>query len=156
MKDHRRPILLILLPTALAAFLIGWVYTSNYHGFTRDVTPTTVPWGFLCAGCAAVAAGGTWVIARGGRWLIPLLRFMLGLLAMIQLPPIMLWALFDNQVVADGPSGPIGSWKWALPHLALLALSLLSSHALRKRRGDIFSQMIPPPKSSDRPDPPRP
>lgn len=41
------------------------------------------------------------------------------LLALLQVPPVLLWFLFHDRVISDGPTGPVGNALWAVPHLAL-------------------------------------
>ncbi len=47
------------------------------------------------------------------------------LVALLQVPPIILWFVFHGSGIADGPSPFAAHWGYTIPHLTLLITSPL-------------------------------
>ena len=49
-----------------------------------------------------------------------------GILALLQVPPILLWFAFHGSGISDGtpPSAFVAHWAYSIPHLAVLAASV--------------------------------
>lgn len=60
--------------------------------------------------------------------------------ALVQIPPIILWFLFHGQGISDGspPSGFTAHWGYSMPHI----LIFLICAAILYKQGPIFSQGI--------------
>jgi len=61
----------------------------------------------------------------------------LGLIAVMQIPPTVLWFAFDGQGVGEHGATPVGHWAWAVPHIVLALLALYTGYLVRSRPNDI-------------------
>jgi hypothetical protein len=76
------------------------------------------------------AFGPTEAEVRVWGWLC--LALVCAAIGMLQVPAALLWFLFHGSGISDGspPSAFVAHWAYALPHLALLALSVLAAARL--------------------------
>ena len=59
-----------------------------------------------------------------------------GIVALLQVPPVLLWFAFHGSGISDGtpPSTFVAHWAYSIPHLALLAASAVMVRTLLARR----------------------
>ena len=103
-------------PTEAQVVLWGWV--SIYLGLA--VVPLTVG---ACRSHSRIIQG-----VAGLGW---------GIVALLQVPPILLWFAFHGSGISDGtpPSTFVAHWAYSIPHLALLAVSAAMVFTLLPRSG---------------------
>ncbi|KKM09421.1 hypothetical protein SY88_18895 [Clostridiales bacterium PH28_bin88] len=112
------------------AIIMGLVYITNLPGLTSDATGSTLLWGWLVLLNGMFAL---WLALRGNQGHGSNkagIRIRLGLMFLMQLPPILLWFLYHGQVISDGPVGPVGNWLWSLPHITLAVASAYAIYQL--------------------------
>ena len=113
-----------MIGSAAGAVLLGLPYIVHAFGPTEA---EVVTWGQVSVLAGAVmlllsaAAGRSRAAAARGA-----LALGFGLLALLQVPPAILWFAFHGTGISDGspPSAFVAHWGFALPHLALLAVCL--------------------------------
>jgi len=53
-----------------------------------------------------------------------LVSMTLGVTILLQLPPAVLWFVFNGEIIGDSPfEGPLGHWLWSVPHILLVIVS---------------------------------
>ena len=113
---------------AAGAILLGLPYVLRTFGPTEA---EVVAWGQVSMGAGAALLVLSAVLgrslARAGR---SFLALGFGLVALLQVPPAILWLLFHGTGISDGspPSASVAHWACALSHLALSAVCLLAVH----------------------------
>ncbi|MBO8167618.1 MAG: hypothetical protein H0Z35_00375 [Thermoanaerobacteraceae bacterium] len=111
---------------------VGLVYIFNLPKLTGDATWATVPWGWLALFIGVITL---WVTIgekrKQGFWRI-ILSVDLGVMVLLQIPPVLLWFIFNEQVIGEPttPSAPMGHWLWSVPHIALAIVSFYSLYLL--------------------------
>lgn len=122
-----------LLLTGLS-IIMGSIYGFNVPRF-GDPIWATVPWGIslVCVGAVVLSLRMTSrsTLSLGFQYVS------LGLIAVMQIPPIVLWLVFDGQGVGEHGATPVGHWAWAIPHLILALLALYSGYLVRPKPNDI-------------------
>ena len=53
------------------------------------------------------------------------------ILALLQVPPILLWFAFHGSGIAGGPSSFVAHWGYSIPHIMLLTVSIIILYRLR-------------------------
>ena len=122
-----------LVALGALSLILGWVYWANLPNLTGDATPATGLWSRWALGfglLVAVAGMAAHHLPGRIRWVLVVT---LGFLALLQVPPVLLWFLFHGQVISDGPTGPMGNALWAVPHLAVAAGALATAGLLLHR-----------------------
>lgn len=123
-----------MLAGAAGAALLGLPYLLRAFGPTEA---EVVAWGRVSL---ALGVSLLLLVAALGRCPARAARALLAagfaLAVLLQVPPIVLWPLFHGTGISDGspPSAFVAHWAYALPHLALLALSLGISWDLARPR----------------------
>lgn len=120
----------------IAGFLLlclGLMYLANVPGLTRDATVATRLWGASAVflGLVVVALAIRTTAPRWQMWTTAIV--LLGV-TLMQLPPMILWVAFHNQVVADGPVGPVGNVLGALPHFVVVVAALTGLRSALQRK----------------------
>jgi len=120
--------------SGLGAAAVGLLYTNYVFGPTEAEVAS---WGQISfyGGLGLVVLS---VIARRLRLdvlrvvLVPLLSVM----ALIQVPPAILWILFHGSGISDGspPTSFVAHWSISLPHLAIIGLCFASVYQLLRRK----------------------
>lgn len=127
-SDKKRVWAYLNVPLAFCGILstvLGLIYILNLPRLTSDATSTTVFWGWLAmiVGIIAMAlAPGK--RAKGLKKIF--LCINLGIMILLQFPPMLLWFVFNGEVISDGPVGPVGHWFWAVPHIVLTVVAVYS------------------------------
>ena len=113
------------------SLFLGMAYVAHVFGPTEA---EVVTWGKMSVGLGV--ALGIWGII-GGIGPSGLVRVNAALLcggsAVLQVLPIMLWVTFHGSGISDGtpPSPFVAHWGYALPHVALLVLSVATIWRLK-------------------------
>jgi hypothetical protein len=112
-------------PTEAEVVLWGWV--SIYLGLA--VVPLTVGAWRSHSGIIEGVAGLGW-----------------GIVALLQVPPILLWFAFHGSGISDGtpPSTFVAHWAYSIPHLAVLVASAAMVRKLLARPWSVSRPRKPP------------
>ena len=119
----------VVVSVGILTIALGLVYYTNVPRMVSDALAPTTLWGrtALVAGTIAVLSS---LLGRAG-WILGCI--LLAVIALLQIPPMILWVVFDGTIVGEPKSGaPIGHWYWAIPHILLLALSVEGMFSARK------------------------
>jgi len=125
-----------VLSAAMGSVLVGLPYALRLFG---SVEAEVVHWGRVAIGLDSLLLALACIV-RGSRitaGVAAVLAALAAAVAMLQVPPAILWVLFHGQPITDGspPGGFVGHWALSLPHVALAALALAVPHRLLRARG---------------------
>ncbi|MGC9523079.1 MAG: hypothetical protein ACP5HG_14495 [Anaerolineae bacterium] len=115
---------------SLTAAALGLPYVTYAFGPTEA---EVADWGqitfYIGLGLAILAVVGR---RLGYGFMRVLLAIGMSALALMQLPPALLWFVFHNSGISDGtpPSAFVAHWAYALPHIAVAALCLAAVYQL--------------------------
>jgi hypothetical protein len=117
----------------LGTAALGLLYANYVFGPTEAEVAT---WGEV-----ALVGGIVLILgAIGSKWThSTLVRLALALIcsavALLHLPPVVLWALFHGSGISDGSpsSGFVAHWAYLLPHLLVAATCLFAAYWLVRR-----------------------
>jgi hypothetical protein len=115
-----------MLIGATCSILLGLPYILHFFGPTEA---EVAQWGLVCSGMGFFL--GVFSIAFGSNNdAIAKILLSLGFVgvALLQFLPIYLWFQFHGTGISDGspPSAFVAHWVYALPHLALLIVSIMA------------------------------
>jgi len=123
-------VILMMLIGGIGAILLGLPYI--FHAFGPTETEVVL-WGRLSV---YIGASLTLLPITIGRSYHKVANFFLSLgylgLALFQGLPILLWIAFHRSAISDGtpPSLFVAHWSYAIPHVALLVVSLMVLYQL--------------------------
>ena len=124
---------IVMLVGGVGAILLGLPYILHTFGPTEA---EVVSWGKVSLYTGVVLALLSVGIGRSTKR-IPRSILALGylFLALLQALPIFLWFTFHGAGISDGtpPSSFVAHWGYAIPHLALLIVSLVVIASVLKR-----------------------
>ena len=121
-----------MLIGSVGAILLGLPYICYAFGPTEAEVAS---WGEVCLYTGIFLTLLAVVIGRSPKRLF---RGILALgylfLALLQVPPIFLWFAFHGTGISDGspPSPFVAHWIYAIPHLAILIVSLVATVSMLK------------------------
>jgi hypothetical protein len=112
---------------------LGLAYVLHAFGPTEA---EVVLWGRVsfCLGWVAVPLTvGAW--RSNSRIINGVTGLGWAILALLQIPPVLLWVAFHGTGISDGtpPSTFVAHWAYSIPHLAVLAASVAMVHNLLAR-----------------------
>ena len=112
---------------------LGLAYGLNLPRFA-DAAWATVPWGITLVFLGIIVV---YLRMTGHKNTSQFLLYVsLGLITLLQIPPIVLWFVFDGQGVGEYGATPVGHWAWSTPHIILALLALYLSYILRSKAND--------------------
>lgn len=111
---------------------MGLIYGLNLPRFV-DAAWATVPWGITLVLLGIIVL---YLRMTGHKTSLCLLYVSLGLITLLQIPPVVLWFVFDGQGVGEYGATPVGHWAWSTPHIILALLALYLSYILRSKAND--------------------
>lgn len=116
--------------SGLIAAGLGLAYISYAFGPTEQ---EVVTWGQITfysgLGIALLTLVGRRLSGAARLVVRTVLALSLTAMALLQIPPALLWILFHNQGISDGspPSAFVAHWAYSLLHIAATALSLTAA-----------------------------
>ena len=111
---------------------MGFIYGLNLPRFA-DAAWATVPWGITLVLLGIIVL---YLRMTGHNTSLSLLYVSLGLITLLQIPPVVLWVVFNGQGVGEYGATPMGHWAWSTPHIILALLALYLSYILRSKAND--------------------
>lgn len=143
---------LLTIPGGLGAAMLGLLYVNHAFGPTEAEVAS---WGQIAFYSGLAITLLSLIVRRAGRGtttdpaaaagpsvgdgvvnlLRPLLALAASALALLQIPPAILWFLFHNSGISDGspPSAFVAHWAYAIPHILVGALCLGAVYQLFRR-----------------------
>ena len=111
---------------------MGLIYGLNLPRFA-DAAWATVPWGIALVFLGIIVL---YLRMTGHNTSLCLFYVILGLITLLQVPPVVLWFVFNGQGVGEYGATPVGHWAWSTPHIILALLALYLSYLLRSKAND--------------------
>lgn len=111
------------------SIVIGLIYALGLYGSTEVEVNQ---WGIITmlGGIITISIS----IIKGNRFIRVIMIFLIVLISMAQVPPIALWITFHGYTITDGtpPSSFVAHWAFAIPHIFIFILGLLSLIKIKK------------------------
>lgn len=114
------------IATSLGAVLLGLPYLLRAFGPTEA---EVAEWGCASIGAGLALLALSLALAQARRCAAKaVLGLAAGVVALMQLPPIVCWFVFHGTGISDGspPSAFVAHWAYAIPHVALFAVCALA------------------------------